>query len=85
MHPDTEFSARVAPPMIGLGLLESIPDKTLLAWADEQDTNKDGISGKVNKVWDIEKTISQLVDLAGKQGNRRSCNKTPLHLTAMWV
>ena len=25
MHPKTEFSARVAPPMIGLGLLESIP------------------------------------------------------------
>lgn len=55
MHPDTEFSARVAPPMIGLGLLESIPDETLLTWADEQDANKDGISGKVNKVWDIEK------------------------------
>lgn len=55
MHPDTQFSARVAPPMIGLGLLESIPDDTLLAWADENDTNKDGISGKVNKVWDIEK------------------------------
>ncbi|MDG2855984.1 di-heme oxidoredictase family protein, partial [Vibrio parahaemolyticus] len=55
MHPDTEFSARVAPPMIGLGLLESIPDETLLAWVDEQDADKDGISGKVNKVWDIEK------------------------------
>ncbi|MFB1072709.1 di-heme oxidoredictase family protein [Vibrio diabolicus] len=55
MHPDTEFSARVAPPMIGLGLLESIPDETLLAWVDEQDANKDSISGKVNKVWEIEK------------------------------
>ncbi|MCS0048321.1 MULTISPECIES: di-heme oxidoreductase family protein [Vibrio diabolicus subgroup] len=55
MHPDTEFSARVAPPMIGLGLLESIPDETLLAWVDEQDANKDGISGKVNKVWEIER------------------------------
>ncbi|MGR5131543.1 di-heme oxidoreductase family protein [Vibrio alfacsensis] len=55
MHPDTQFSVRVAPPMIGLGLLESIPDETLLAWADEQDLNNDGISGKVNQVWDIEK------------------------------
>lgn len=55
MHPDTEFSARVAPPMIGLGLLESIPDETLLGWADAQDANKDGISGKVNKVWEIER------------------------------
>ncbi|MEF1309292.1 di-heme oxidoredictase family protein [Vibrio mytili] len=55
MHPDTEMSARVAPPMIGLGLLESIPEDTLLSWADEDDLDKDGISGKVNKVWNIEK------------------------------
>lgn len=32
MHPDTQFSARVAPPMIGLGLLESISDETLQTW-----------------------------------------------------
>lgn len=54
MHPDTQFSARVAPPMIGLGLLESIPDATLEAWADEQDKNADGISGKTNRVWDVQ-------------------------------
>jgi len=53
MHPDTQMSARVAPPMIGLGLLESIPDETLKAWADEQDKDGDGISGKVNVVWDV--------------------------------
>ncbi|MDC5821563.1 c-type cytochrome [Vibrio europaeus] len=53
IHPDTQMSARVAPPMIGLGLLESIPDETLKAWADEQDKNGDGISGKVNVVWDV--------------------------------
>lgn len=55
MHPDTQFSARVAPPMIGLGLLESIPDATLEAWADEYDKNADGISGKTNRVWDVQK------------------------------
>lgn len=55
MHPDTQFSARVAPPMIGLGLLESIPDATLETWADEQDKNADGISGKTNRVWDVQK------------------------------
>lgn len=53
MHPQTQMSARVAPPMIGLGLLESIPDQTLKAWADEQDKNGDGISGKINLVWDV--------------------------------
>lgn len=55
MHPDTMLSARVAPPMIGLGLLESIPDETLQAWSDEADQDNDGISGKVNKVWDVQK------------------------------
>lgn len=55
MHPDTQLSARVAPPMIGLGLLENIPDATLLSWADPDDANGDGISGKTNRVWDIEK------------------------------
>lgn len=53
MHPQTQMSARVAPPMIGLGLLESIPDQTLKAWVDEQDKNGDGISGKINLVWDV--------------------------------
>ncbi len=55
MHPDTMMSARVAPPMIGLGLLELIPDETLLAWVDEQAAANDGVSGKVNRVWDVQK------------------------------
>ncbi|EPN7876152.1 di-heme oxidoreductase family protein [Vibrio vulnificus] len=54
MHPQTLLSARVAPPMIGLGLLESIGEETLLQWADEDDRNQDGISGKLNKVWDVQ-------------------------------
>ncbi len=53
LHPDTQFSARVAPPMIGLGLLEAIPEQTLLSWQDENDVNGDGISGRVNRVWDV--------------------------------
>ncbi len=48
MHPDVKMSARVAPPMIGLGLLEAIPDATLLQWADPEDRDGDGISGRVN-------------------------------------
>jgi CxxC motif-containing protein (DUF1111 family) len=34
MHPDTRFSARIAPPMIGLGLLEAIPEADILANED---------------------------------------------------
>lgn len=52
MHPDVMISPRVANQMIGLGLLEAIPDATLLALADPADADGDGISGRVNIVWD---------------------------------
>lgn len=45
-------SARVAPAMIGLGLLEAIPEATLREWADPEDRDGDGISGRINLVWD---------------------------------
>lgn len=53
--PGTRFSARVAPPLPGMGLLESIPEAEILANADPEDSNSDGISGKPNHVWDIAK------------------------------
>ena len=49
---DIMTSPRVAPQMIGLGLLEAIPEKTILALADPEDKNHDGIKGKPNYVWD---------------------------------
>ena len=52
MHPDTRFSARIAPPMIGLGLLEAIPNEAILANADLQKKRNDGVSGRPNWVWD---------------------------------
>ena len=42
--PDVMISPRVAPPMIGLGLLEAVPEEQILANADPDDANKDGIS-----------------------------------------
>ncbi|WP_313089271.1 di-heme oxidoredictase family protein [Pseudomonas sp.] len=52
MHADTRFSVRVAPPMIGLGLLEAIPEAAILANADPDDADGDGISGRPNRVFD---------------------------------
>ncbi len=52
MRPDTLFSARVAPPMIGLGLLEAIPESAILANTDPDDRDSDGIRGVANQVWD---------------------------------
>ncbi|RYE88255.1 MAG: c-type cytochrome [Hyphomicrobiales bacterium] len=52
MHADVMISPRVAPPMIGLGLLESIPEADILARADPEDADSDGMSGKANVVRD---------------------------------
>lgn len=46
LSPDTMLSPRVAPQMIGLGLLEAIPVADILAKADPQDGDGDGISGR---------------------------------------
>ncbi len=48
-------SPRIAPQMAGLGLLEAISESTILGFADENDSNKDGISGKPNYVWEVSK------------------------------
>lgn len=49
---DVMISPRTANAMIGLGLLEAVDEATLLAYADEDDTDGDGISGRPNRVWD---------------------------------
>ncbi|WP_083656752.1 di-heme oxidoredictase family protein [Mongoliimonas terrestris] len=50
--PPLVVSPRVAPPMIGLGLLEAIHEGDILAGADPDDANGDGISGRPNFVPD---------------------------------
>jgi len=44
-------SARVASAVYGLGLLDAIADEAILAQADPDDWDGDGISGRVNRVW----------------------------------
>ena len=46
------FSPRVAPVVYGLGLLEAVEDSTIAAIADPDDVDGDGISGRMNRVWD---------------------------------
>jgi CxxC motif-containing protein (DUF1111 family) len=52
--PDLLISPRVAPQMIGLGLLEAIPAADILAQADAADTDNDGISGRPQIVPSVE-------------------------------
>jgi len=55
MPKDAVLELRMAPPVHGLGLLEAIPEETLLSWADVDDVDGDGISGRPNYVWDLER------------------------------
>ncbi|RDE18318.1 thiol oxidoreductase [Motiliproteus coralliicola] len=52
---DTMYDMRFGPQVYGLGLLEAIKEEDMLAWADPDDADGDGISGRVNKVWDLER------------------------------
>jgi CxxC motif-containing protein (DUF1111 family) len=54
LHPDVLLSPRVAPPMIGVGLLEAIRETDIVGQADPDDRDGDGISGRVNRVWSEE-------------------------------
>jgi CxxC motif-containing protein (DUF1111 family) len=54
------ISPRIAPAVFGMGLLEAIPEDVILALADLDDENGDGISGRPNIVWDVERGESAL-------------------------
>ncbi|WP_284164389.1 di-heme oxidoredictase family protein [Frigidibacter sp. SD6-1] len=47
---DIGLSPRMAPPMTGLGLIEAIPSADIIALADPDDRNGDGISGRARMV-----------------------------------
>jgi CxxC motif-containing protein (DUF1111 family) len=49
---DYMLSPRLAPRLVGMGLLELIPESTILSFVDATDANKDGITGKANYVYD---------------------------------
>lgn len=52
LHPQTQMSLRVAPPMIGLGLLEAIRDSDLEQNAARQAREGGLVHGQLNQVWD---------------------------------
>lgn len=54
------FSARIAPQLVGLGLLEAIDEGTIAALADPDDANADGISGRMQVMVDPETSQQRL-------------------------
>ena len=69
LHPDAMLSPRVAPQMIGMGLLEAIPAEDILAWADPDDADGDGISGNPQIVWSAVHDQPMLGRFGHKAGN----------------
>lgn len=56
----TVFSLRVAPMIHGMGLISLISDEDIIALSDENDSNQDGISGRPNRVWNVETKQTEL-------------------------
>lgn len=59
LHENVAYSLRVAPAMIGIGLLELVPDAALVELEKKQSAGNDGVTGRRNQVWDIrlQKTV----------------------------
>ena len=71
MDPTVLTSPRIASQVIGMGLLEALPEATLLERVDEADVDGDGISGRPNRVWD-ESTQRIVVGRFGWKANQPS-------------
>ncbi|MGB0683699.1 MAG: di-heme oxidoredictase family protein [Magnetovibrionaceae bacterium] len=50
----SRVGGRLAPSLLGLGLLEQVAEDAVLEWADPGDRDGDGISGRANRVPDRE-------------------------------
>ena len=69
VDPPQHFAVRLAPPLVGLGLLEAIDESTILAREDACDLDGDGISGRVHAVTSpLESTANRL----GRFGTKAS-------------
>ena len=53
VDPNVQVSPRIAPAVMGMGLLEAIPEERIRGLADPDDSDADGISGRPNEVWDV--------------------------------
>ena len=80
LHPDIQISPRIAPAVIGMGLLEAISETRILELADPDDADGDGISGRPNYVWDIRRNGPRLgpLRLEGERPHRRAAGRRRL-------
>jgi CxxC motif-containing protein (DUF1111 family) len=65
------YSARLAPQLVGMGLLEAVDESTIAALTDPNDTNGDGISGRMQTVTDPETGQTRLGRFGWKAAQAR--------------
>ena len=66
--PNLMTSPRIAPAVFGMGLLEAIPQERIMALADPDDENGDGVSGRAHLVWDSRQGKTALGRFGWKAG-----------------
>ncbi|QSQ26270.1 c-type cytochrome [Pyxidicoccus parkwayensis] len=64
----TNYSARITPQLVGMGLLEAVPESAVAALSDPNDSNGDGISGKMQTLRDPETGATRLGRFGWKAG-----------------
>ncbi|MDB5048466.1 MAG: bglA1 [Fibrobacteres bacterium] len=64
----TQYSARISPQLVGMGLLEAVPEASIQAMADPDDANGDGISGRMRVVADYDNGLPHLGRFGWKAG-----------------
>ena len=73
LNEGTVFSLRVAPMIQGMGLISLIPEQDILALSDEHGEKQNGISGRPNQVWDVEKQTT-VMGRFGLKANKPTLN-----------
>jgi len=72
----TYYSARIAPQLVGMGLLEAIPESAIIAMADPGDSDGDGISGRYRTVADPGSGVIRLGRFGYKSGQATVKNQS---------
>ncbi|HEX6244032.1 MAG TPA: di-heme oxidoredictase family protein [Polyangiales bacterium] len=81
ISPLLQLSPRVAPQLIGLGLLEAVSEQQLQRMADPEDRDHDGISGRVQRVPDASTGGSS----AGRFGWKAEQSTLPAQIAAAFL
>ena len=83
--PEAVIIARRIPiPLFGAGLVEAIPDETILSLADPDDRDGDGVSGRASMIRDVATGDRASDASAGKRSTRRCSSLEPMPIATRW-